>query len=197
MTEPILFRILLFALLAAFVAHRAYYTRKFPAAEKDTLNRLDQTTTSRIAALISLAALISSIVYMIFPNLISWASLPLPAILRWLGVGMVLAGFALLEWSHRALAANWSDQPRITQTQQLVQTGPYRWIRHPIYTSFLLILGATLIISANWLVGLCWIVSVSLDAAVRIRFEEQALRDKFGQEYEAYLSKTGSLLPKI
>jgi protein-S-isoprenylcysteine O-methyltransferase Ste14 len=69
-------------------------------------------------------------------------------------VGVALAGFALLEWSHRSLGAEWSEQPRLTQSQRLVQSGPYRWVRHPIYCSFLLILGSTLLISANALVGL-------------------------------------------
>jgi len=65
------------------------------------------------------------------------------------GLGMALAGFALLRWSHQALGKNWSDRPRITQGQQLVSEGPYRRIRHPIYTAFLLILGSSLFVSAN------------------------------------------------
>jgi protein-S-isoprenylcysteine O-methyltransferase Ste14 len=197
MTEPILFRFLLAVQLLAFVAHRAYYNRKFPPPEESTINRLEKTATSTIASFLSIVALASTLIYIVAPNLLVRLSAPFPVLIRWLGVGVALAGFALLEWSHRTLAANWSDQPRITQTQGLVQTGPYQRIRHPIYTSFLMILGSTLLISTNWLVGLSWIVSVSLDAVDRIRYEERALYERFGQEYEVYRSKTGSLLPKI
>lgn len=197
MTEPVIFRFLLAAQLVAFVAHRAYYNRKFPPPEESTVSRLERTATSMIAALLSIVALASSLIYIVAPNLLVRMSAPFPVQIRWLGVGVALAGFALLEWSHRTLASNWSDQPRITQAQQLVQTGPYKRIRHPIYTSFLLILGSTFLISANWLVGLSWIVSVSLDAVNRIRYEEHALHERFGYEYEVYRAKTGSLLPKL
>lgn len=197
MSEPIVFRILLGVLLVSFVAHRAYYTRKFPPAEEDTLSRLEKNAVSRVAELLSFVALISSFLYIFFTRLLAWAAAPLPPGLRWTGLALAFAGFALLEWSHRALAANWSDRPRITQEQKLVRNGPYRRVRHPIYTAFLLILGSTLLISANWLVGLSWLVSVGLDAAVRIRYEERALRERFGEEYDAYRSQTGALLPWI
>jgi protein-S-isoprenylcysteine O-methyltransferase Ste14 len=102
-----------------------------------------------------------------------------------------------LEWSHHALGQNWSDQPRITETQQLVQTGPYRWVRHPIYSAFLLILGSTLFITANWLVGGLWIAAVSSDAVIRIRYEEAAMLNKFGEEYREYQHRTGLFLPRF
>jgi protein-S-isoprenylcysteine O-methyltransferase Ste14 len=79
----------------------------------------------------------------------------------------------------------------------LVQSGPYHWIRHPIYASFLLILGSTLLISANALVGLAWIGSVGIDAAVRIRYEETRMSARFGEAYVAYAARTGRLFPRL
>ena len=197
MTEPLLFRILYAALLIGFVAHRAYYTRKFPARENETLTRLSNSTSSKAANILALLALISSAIYIIAPSYVAWASIPLPSYARWLGVGIALTGFLLLELSHRALASNWSDQPRITQSQQFIRTGPYRKIRHPIYTSFLLILGSSLLITSNWLVGLLWIASVGLDISARIRFEERAMQDQFGQEFTEYKTTTGILFPRF
>jgi protein-S-isoprenylcysteine O-methyltransferase Ste14 len=197
MNEPIVFRILVAVVLAAFVIHRGYYSRRLPPAERETVDRMDRSPATIAAAILSLAALVSSILYVLFPSLLTWASAPFPAWLRWIGLGVCLAGFVLLEASQRALGRNWSDQPRVTSTQQLVTTGPYRTIRNPIYTSFLLILGALLLISANWSVGISWIASVALDAAVRIRYEERAMTDRFGEEYIEYRKRTGRLFPKL
>jgi protein-S-isoprenylcysteine O-methyltransferase Ste14 len=60
--------------------------------------------------------------------------------------------------------------------QSLIVSGPYRFIRHPIYMAFLLILGATLFISANWFLGLTWIAMTALEVASRIGFEESLKR---------------------
>ena len=197
MTEPLLFRILVVLLMIAFILHRGYYSRKYPSSEDETTDELSSSRGSTFSAIIFVLALIATLVYIIFPNLVSWASIQLPALVRWLGVGIAVAGFLLLEWSHRALGRNWSDQPRITETQQLVQSGPYRWIRHPIYTSFLLILGSTLLITANWFVGGLWIAAVSSDGLIRIRYEEAAMLKKFGDAYIDYQRRTGLILPRI
>ena len=197
MIEPPLFRFLTAGLLIAFVAHRAYYTRKFPPSEAATVDKLRPGLASRLAEILSILALASTAAYVIDPSWVAWASLPLPLWTRWLGVGLAVAGFGLLEWSHRSLGREWSEQPRLTQSQRLVQSGPYRWIRHPIYTSFLMILGSTLLISANSLVGLLWTTSVAIDTTVRIRYEEALMSARFGEEYRAYAARTGRLLPRL
>jgi protein-S-isoprenylcysteine O-methyltransferase Ste14 len=81
--------------------------------------------------------------------------------------------------------------------QSLITSGPYQIIRHPIYTAFLLILGSTLLISANWLIGLAWIGMTALEVASRIGFEEQLMLEYFGEQYREYMKRTGKLLPPI
>lgn len=110
----------------AFVAHRGYYTRRLPPSERETVDKMDRSPASSAAGLLSLVALGSSLVYVFFPGLLIWASAPFPAWLRWIGVGFCLAGFLLLEASQRALGGNRSDRPRVTETQLLVTTCPYR-----------------------------------------------------------------------
>jgi protein-S-isoprenylcysteine O-methyltransferase Ste14 len=106
-------------------------------------------------------------------------------------------GFGLLQWSHSALGKNWSDQPRILAGQKLISEGPYRWVRHPIYTAFLMILGSTLLITANWFIGGMWILNTGIDIRARIQFEEARLLVHFGQAYREYSARTGALLPRI
>ena len=196
-TDPAVFRVLAALLLIAFVSHRAYYTRKLAPAERETIDKLQNGPASAVASILIGAALISTLAFVFLPALLAWANSPFPDWLRWLGLAVTLAGFGLLEWAHRALGKNWSDQPRMTESQHMVTSGPYRWIHHPIYTAFLLILGSLLLISANWLVGLAWVISVSVDGAIRIRYEERVMADRFGDRYREYMRRTGRILPRL
>jgi protein-S-isoprenylcysteine O-methyltransferase Ste14 len=177
--------------------HRGYYHRKSDPAEAETLRRREEGLASRVAGLLSLLGLIAAAVYIFYPAWMAWAALPLPAWLRWTGIGIALAGFALLQWAQTTLGKNWSSTPRLLKNQALVTSGPYRLMRHPIYTAFLLIMSATLFLSANWFVGLAWIGMVTLDGISRIRIEEAMMMEAFGDEYRAYMRRTGRFLPRL
>jgi protein-S-isoprenylcysteine O-methyltransferase Ste14 len=191
-----IFRIILPLLILAFAAHRGYYVRKH-GEEQNTLKKREEGLVSRIAGLLGMAGFIAILVYAIQPSWLSWSTLPIPLWLRWTGVGIALLGFALLQWSQNTLGKNWSDTPRMIQEQSLITNGPYQFIRHPIYTAFLLILGATLFISANWFIGAAWIGMTALEVASRIGFEEKLMLEYFGHQYREYMKRTGSLLPKL
>jgi protein-S-isoprenylcysteine O-methyltransferase Ste14 len=147
--------------------------------------------------LFAVPALVSTIIYIFAPAWMSWSELPLPVWLRWLGVGVALSGFVLLQWAQQSLGKNWSDAPVLVKSQEMVASGPYRRIRHPIYTAFLLILGSFLLIAANWFIGLLWIGMTGLDVAARMNTEEAMLLGQFGENYRAYMQKTGRLLPRL
>ncbi|RPI28548.1 MAG: isoprenylcysteine carboxylmethyltransferase family protein [Chloroflexota bacterium] len=197
MTSELTFRIIQALIIIVFIAHRGYYTRKYPSLEEETLEKQESSLSTRAANLLSAAALLALLVYLVNPRWLAWSAWPAADWMRWLGVIVALVGFALLQWSHAALGRNWSDQPRITATQKLVDHGPYRWIRHPIYTAFILILGSTILITANWLVGGLWILVTLADIRSRIRFEETRMLNRFGDEYQAYRQRTGSLFPRL
>jgi protein-S-isoprenylcysteine O-methyltransferase Ste14 len=198
MTNPeLIFRVVQGLIVLAFVLHRGYYTRKFPPPEAETVEKLDSGLAGKIANLLALPALAALALYVFLPEYVFWASLPFPFWLRWTGVLIAVGGFALLQSAHAALGKNWSDQPRILESQSFVRGGPYERIRHPMYTAFLLILGSSLLTSANWLVGGLWIAITWIDIRARIRFEEDRLGAKFGEPYEAYKKRTGALLPRL
>lgn len=196
MNTDTVFRLILPVLFIAFAMHRGYYVRKH-GREENTLRKREEGWASRIAGVLGLTGFAAIVVYAIDPNWLSWASLSLPVWLRWTGVATALGGFALLQWAQNTLGKNWSDTPRMIREQSLVTSGPYRFIRHPIYTAFLLILGSTLLISANWLIGLAWISMTILEVASRIGFEERLMLEYFGDQYLEYSKKTGRLLPKF
>ena len=195
-TETI-FRILLPVLVIGFVVHRGYYVKNHSQPEEVTLKRREERTVSKIARLLGMIGLLSMIIFVANPDWLAWANAHFPLWLRWAGVGIALAGFGLLQWSQVTLGRNWSANPRMLKEQTLVTSGPYRTIRHPIYTAFILILGSTLFISSNWLVGLTWLGMTILEVASRIGFEESLMVEFFGDQYREYMKKTGGLLPKF
>jgi protein-S-isoprenylcysteine O-methyltransferase Ste14 len=191
-----IFKILLPLLVVAFVAHRSYYVRKH-GKEKNTLQKREEGIPSKIASMLSISGILATIIYVINPNWLSWATIFFPSWLRWSGVGIALSGFALLQWAQNTLDTNWSDTPRMIKGQALITNGPYRTIRHPINTAFILILGSTFFISANWLIGFCWAGMTILETSSRIQFEESLMLEYFGEQYQVYKKKTGKLFPKF
>jgi len=194
---PLLFRLLLLAMLVLFVAHRAYYNAKTSGDEKEVLDQKDDGWVERFAGTLVIIALVSSATYIVKPAWMRWSSVPIPVYLRWGGAALAAVGFVLLQWSHVALGQFWSDRPQIASDHELIQSGPYKRIRHPIYTSFLLILSAPLFITGNWFLGLTWILGTAIDIAKRIEYEEHRLESLFGEEYRRYREQTGALLPKF
>jgi protein-S-isoprenylcysteine O-methyltransferase Ste14 len=110
---------------------------------------------------------------------------------------IVQAGFLLLAvWARRHLGRNWSAEVRIAVDHQLVRTGPYRLLRHPIYTAMLGMFLGTAIASSQYhaLLGL----TILLVAYLRkTRMEEQILHHTFGADYDAYRRDTWALVPLL
>ena len=127
----------------------------------------------------------------------AWSSLDIPGTLRWLGAVVGLCGLALFLWTHRALGKNVSFTTRIQDEQELIVDGPYRYVRHPMYTAFLLFALSFFMSTANWLIGFCWLFGVFLLVFVRLPREEERLRARFGQAYESYSQTTARLIPGL
>ena len=191
------FRILLPLLIVGFAAHRGYYVKNHNQPEDATLKKREEDIVSKVAGLLGMIGILSVIAFAINPKWLAFANLSLSIEVRLAGLGIALAGFALLQWAQVTLGKNWSDTPRMMKEQTLITSGPYRMIRHPIYTAFILILGSTFFISSNWLIGLCWAGMTILETISRISFEELLMVEYFGDQYREYMKKTGRLLPKV
>jgi protein-S-isoprenylcysteine O-methyltransferase Ste14 len=192
-----IFRIILPVLIIAFAMHRGYYVKNHSKPEESTLKKREEGLASKISGVLGMIGFISVIVFVINPGWLAFARLSFPIWLRWTGIALALAGFALLQWAQVTLGNSWSDTPRMLKAQTLVTSGPYRFIRHPIYTAFVLILGSTLLISANWFLGLTWLGMTLLEVGSRIGFEESLMLEYFGDQYREYMKKTGRLLPRL
>jgi protein-S-isoprenylcysteine O-methyltransferase Ste14 len=192
-----IFRIIVPTLLIAFALHRGYYVKSHSQPKDVTLKERQEGLASKIGGLLGLIGFLSIIIFVIDPNWLAFAHISLPLWSRWAGVALALTGFALLQWAQVTLGKSWSDTPRMMKGQTLIISGPYQFIRHPIYTAFILILGSTLLISSNWLIGLAWLGMTALEVVSRIGFEESLMLEYFGDQYRDYMKKTGQLLPRL
>jgi protein-S-isoprenylcysteine O-methyltransferase Ste14 len=122
--------------------------------------------------------------------------LPAPAVFETLGLALLAAGVALAVWARRCLGCEWSGNITIKVEHKLIRTGPYRWVRHPIYTGLLAMYAGTTLVSGEWH-ALAGLVLAGLAYVRKIRLEEANLLSGFGANYAAYQSETKALIPGV
>ena len=149
--------------------------------------------TLRPIAFMTMAAVIA---FVINPAWMHWSSISLPDWLRWAGVGLGAIGAILLIAVFRFLGTNITDTVVTRAKHTLVTAGPYRWIRHPFYLAFLIAVVANSLVTANWFIALFGIVSWLL-VVKRTKTEEARLIERFGDQYQDYMKRTGRFFPRI
>jgi protein-S-isoprenylcysteine O-methyltransferase Ste14 len=135
--------------------------------------------------------------FLLYPESLAFATLLLPFWLQILGVIIGFTALLLFIWVHRHLGKYFSINLKIFSEQQLVDTGPYRRVRHPMYTAFYLLHIAAFLITANWFIGVTWIAGLTIIIFLRIGREEKMMLEIFGDRYRSYMKRTGRFLPKI
>ncbi len=112
--------------------------------------------------------------------------LPLPAEARWAALVVLVPILAFFTWSFRSLGSNYRGGVGLHERHQLVTTGAYRWVRHPIYAAFAGIMADVAVLSASWLLGGSGFLLVATIAAGRIPTEERQLQERFGSAWTDY-----------
>src|SRR5918994_6348654 len=132
--------------------------------------------------------------YLLKPAWMAWSSMPLPDWVLLAGIGLFLAGAALLVWTLRSLGPNLTDTVVTRKAHTLVTKGPYRWVRHPFYDAVGLSVLANSIAAANWFLLVTGVLLMIM-IVVRTRKEEELLLARFGDPYRVYIERTGRFLP--
>lgn len=196
MTSELSFRISLAIIGTVYTAIRIYYTRLTIQSDRSFFrprNDLRQLLFGTVGFL----NIVPTVIYVISAEQLAWAALPLPAVWRWVGVGLGLVGIFLLLWVHKTLGENFAVPAVAKERQALVTVGPYRWVRHPMYTTLFLVTVVYFLISANWFIGVVWIGWIVGTVVTMVRDEEAVMIKKFGNEYRAYMRRTGRFLPRF
>ena len=113
-----------------------------------------------------------------------------------LGVAITAAGIGFAVWARVYLGGNWSSNVTVKVGHELVRTGPYRLVRHPIYTGMILALLGTALQRAQ-VRGLIAVVLLYVGFKMKSKIEERAMTSTFGAEYAEYSRTTGAIVPKL
>jgi protein-S-isoprenylcysteine O-methyltransferase Ste14 len=198
MREEKLYRIMAAALMVAAASVSGYHRHKAERAsqEKSSASALKEEGLPTAIALRSsgLVLVLSVVAYILNPRWMKWSSLEVPPWLRWSGAGLGTATLPLSWWVFRTIGENITPSVTTRKDHALVTGGPYRWVRHPLYSVGTTFFASLSVLAANWFMGLVSL-SVLVMLIVRLPKEEEKLIERFGEEYREYIQRTGRLLP--
>jgi len=123
-------------------------------------------------------------------------SLALAVVLAMLSVGLALAGVALTAWAKKTLGRQWGLAARVVKDHELVTSGPFRFVRHPLYLGMgFLLLGAIAGLSSTLGAGLA-LVLYAAGTTIRVRIEDKHLAETFGPKFVAYRQRVPAFFPR-
>jgi protein-S-isoprenylcysteine O-methyltransferase Ste14 len=192
-----IFRILAAVILFTCMGISGYYRRK---ADRDTGEKISRKADGNVMmTFIRIGGLIlwlSPFVYLINPAWMAWSKIGLPEWARWLGVGIGIFCIFGVYWLFSSIGSGITPTSATRREHKLVTSGPYRWVRHPLYTVGSSMFVAFGMMADNWFIAVLGILTFIL-MAIRTPKEEANLIEKFGDEYREYMKNTGRFLPKF
>lgn len=178
----------------------AWYVVRYPFERRAKRVRV-ATSRRSVTDAIGLAAALLGLA--ILPGLYVATGIPrfadYPAHSWTVGLGVLIFGMALWTFrrTHKELGRNWSISLEIREKHQLISKGLYAHVRHPMYTSFLLMGIGQVFLLSNWLVGLAGVVGFAVLFFLRVDKEERLMLEFFGAEYRAYMDRTKRIIPYL
>ena len=174
-----------------------YFRRK---ADKDTGEKISRNTDGKpmmlLIRIFGTVLWFSPLVYLANPGWMTWSKSGLPDPVRWLGVGIGILCVYGIYWLFTSIGSGITPTSATRKEHKLSTSGPYRWVRHPLYTigtSFYISFG---MVADNWFIVAMGILAF-IAMAIRTPKEEANLIDKFGDEYHDYMKRTGRFFPKF
>ncbi len=180
--------------LVAWVAIRLPYQRR---GRRIKVVNDSRDTGDRVALALSALGLSIIPLVWVFTGFPASADYPFRPWQAWLGLLVEIGFIALFIASHRQLGRNWSVTLEIRDKHKLVTDGLYRFVRHPMYSSFWLWAIAQALLLPNWIAGLSGLVGVAILYFSRVGKEEAMMRQAFGREYDDYSARTGRVFPRL
>ncbi len=192
-----IFRILFTLSFVAMMAIRIYFQSKV-LHDRRRMDFREEPFSLAAGCVAALVTIVFGAEYIIAPGFFAFAyALPFPAGMRWLGALMLAGGIGLLAASHVHLGRSFHSLVGAKEDHEFVDSGPYHWIRHPIYTAYTMSYVGGGLLASNWVLTFVPILMFGLLVASRIGREERLLIDEFGDRYEAYMRHTGRLFPRL
>jgi protein-S-isoprenylcysteine O-methyltransferase Ste14 len=190
------FRLIAIAIVVISMPIGIYFRRRAAQSGEKIDRQQEGKILLPLRAISGLTIWASIFAFMINPQWMAWSSMPLPTWLRYVGAAMGVLTIPLLYWVFSNLGKNVTDTVVVRKEGFLVTSGPYRWVRHPLYSVTLFTMIGFTLLSANWFIGAMTLVMFSI-LAVRTTTEEAKLIERYGDEYRAYMQRTGRFVPRM
>lgn len=178
----------------------AWYVIRYPFERRAKRVRVvaDRRSRSENAGLVSaLSGMAILPGFYVATGIPAWADYSISGWAIALGTIIFAAALWVFRRSHKELGRNWSITLEIREQHQLVSTGPYAVIRHPMYTSFLLMALGQAFLLANWVAGLAGLIGFAILFFLRVDKEERMMLEIFGPQYRTYMERTKRLIPYL
>lgn len=180
--------------LALWFSYFAYWWAMSKNVKETERHEPAASRMGRLILLVCAAALL--LLPRVAPFFLNVRFLPLAEWCFWVGVAMTTAGLLFSAWGRRHLGSNWSQSVTIKQDHELITSGPYALVRHPIYTGLLLGFLGSAVARGEWR-GLLAVALVFGTLWQKLKREEKWMRAEFGEPYEAYSRRVAALVPYI
>jgi protein-S-isoprenylcysteine O-methyltransferase Ste14 len=192
-----IFRIFAALILFTGIGISSYFRRKADRDSGETISRrVDGTVFMNIIRIGGLILWLSPLVYLINPAWMAWSKLGLPEWARWLGVVLGILSTLGIYWLFNSIGSGITPTSATRREHSLVTSGPYRWVRHPLYT-----IGSSMFLALGMIADSWFIIAIGILAflamASRTPREEANLIEKFGDEYRNYMKRTGRYFPRL
>jgi protein-S-isoprenylcysteine O-methyltransferase Ste14 len=200
MTTESIFSIAFWILLGGVLAMRMFFTLRVRRAGERVMpdrQAVEREGQGMFAARVLLFLVLISwlALYCVNPPWMKGLTAPFPGWLRWVGFALGLVSLGFWTWTQIALGKEWSPQLQLREKHHLVTSGPYTHMRHPLYTAMFGYGASLALVTANW-VFVVLAVLVIAGMLARVPKEEQMMIEEFGEEYTAYMRRTGRFIPK-
>lgn len=189
-----MFKICFVVLWIIYVSIRIPYEKLHKNSKKEVVIKKSK---ERLLVLVNFIGLVLCPFIWVFSPWLDLFNFYLPDLARILGVLCMIISLLFFWWIHKTLGANWSPLLEIREKHELIVSGPYKRIRHPMYTQIWLWVISQFLVTSNYLAGLSGIIAWSIVYFSRVKTEEQMMIKKFGNTYKEYMKVTGRLFPKF
>lgn len=190
------YRVALLAVAAVQLMISRSYLKSARAGSTLFQPRAEGTVRSVLLGASYTAYSLSVLLFLINPMWMAWSTVALPATLRSAGIVIMALGAALHVWGMHHLGKNLTLSIRTRKGHTLTTTGPFAWVRHPLYIGGMVESIGVCMLLANAMVALCVLAFWTL-VVWRTPLEEKALRDAFGLPYNSYCQQVGRFLPRF
>ena len=118
------------------------------------------------------------------------------ALVAWVAAALSCVGLAFSIWARFTLGRNWSGTVTLKEGHELIERGPYRFVRHPIYTGLLVMIIATALAMGH-IIGFLGVVLAFLSFWIKLGYEEKVLLNQFPDQYAAYQKRVKRIIPSV